>query len=224
MIRPGKVEALVLSRRKVGEGDRLLTIFTEPYGLLKVVAKGVRKIPSRRGGHVEPWTRIMSVISGTRGRYFLTGAEMIAEYPHVRTDVAIQEHVRWLTQAIVQLLEEQQPYQDIYTGFTQALSLLGELPETKRWLLEATLLLYILRCAGWPPRLTACHICGRPTPSEAIILDGTQGGWHCLTCHQGLAGTRYSVMPELLKVLRFLERRPEAALAVRLNPDQAHQL
>ena len=52
-----RVEAVVLRHSDWGEADRLLTLFTREMGKLRVVAKGVRKLRSRKAGHLEPFTR-----------------------------------------------------------------------------------------------------------------------------------------------------------------------
>ena len=48
-----KTEGVILSRRNFGESDRILTIFTRDHGKLTLLAKGVRRPKSRKGGHVE---------------------------------------------------------------------------------------------------------------------------------------------------------------------------
>jgi len=55
-----KTEGVILSRRSIGEADRLLTIFTRDNGKVTCIAKGVRRIKSRKGGHVEigTWCKV----------------------------------------------------------------------------------------------------------------------------------------------------------------------
>ena len=43
-----RAEAIVLKHHDWGEADRILTVFTREHGKLRVIAKGVRKIRSRR--------------------------------------------------------------------------------------------------------------------------------------------------------------------------------
>jgi DNA repair protein RecO (recombination protein O) len=45
-------EGIILKRRNLGETDRILTVFSRQYGKIKILAKGVRKINSRRSGHI----------------------------------------------------------------------------------------------------------------------------------------------------------------------------
>jgi len=48
-----KTEGIIIKRKNFGEADRILTIFTKNKGKISIVAKGVRKINSRRAPHIE---------------------------------------------------------------------------------------------------------------------------------------------------------------------------
>ena len=51
-----RVEAIVLHHTDWGEADRLLTLFTKSHGKLRAIAKSVRKMQSRKAGHLEPFS------------------------------------------------------------------------------------------------------------------------------------------------------------------------
>jgi DNA repair protein RecO (recombination protein O) len=48
-----RTDAIIIRQSDFGEADRLLTVFTPDLGKLRWLAKGVRKITSRKSGHVE---------------------------------------------------------------------------------------------------------------------------------------------------------------------------
>ena len=52
-----RVDAVVLRHSDWGEADRLLVMFTRELGKVRAIAKGVRKLRSRKAGHLEPFTR-----------------------------------------------------------------------------------------------------------------------------------------------------------------------
>ena len=56
MIRTYKVNAIVLARRNIGEADKLITLFTKEYGKKKVLAKGIRRVSSRRAPYLEQFS------------------------------------------------------------------------------------------------------------------------------------------------------------------------
>ena len=47
-------EAVVLRRHKLGEADRIVTLLTRHHGVVRAVAKGVRRTSSRFGARLEP--------------------------------------------------------------------------------------------------------------------------------------------------------------------------
>ncbi len=49
--------AIVLRQRRLGDADKILTLYTANFGKVDAVAKGVRKTRSRTAGHVEPLTQ-----------------------------------------------------------------------------------------------------------------------------------------------------------------------
>jgi hypothetical protein len=51
-----RVDAVVLRHSNYGEADRLLTVYTREQGKMRILAKGARKIASRKAGHIEPFT------------------------------------------------------------------------------------------------------------------------------------------------------------------------
>lgn len=63
-----KTNCLIIKRQNVLEADRLLTVITEDYGKLKVVAKSSRKINSKLAGHLEPFT--LSALNIVEGKNF----------------------------------------------------------------------------------------------------------------------------------------------------------
>ena len=56
--RTSRTLAVVTSRFRLGEADRVLTLLSPDRGKFKAIAKGVRKPTSRLGGGVEPFAEL----------------------------------------------------------------------------------------------------------------------------------------------------------------------
>ena len=67
-MRTSKVSAIILKRLNYGESDRILTLFTQEQGKLTAIAKGVRRITSRRAPHLEPLNEVSLTLH--RGKNF----------------------------------------------------------------------------------------------------------------------------------------------------------
>lgn len=46
-------KAIILGHKNIGEADKFVFLYTEKFGKIKAVAKGSRKITSRKTGHLE---------------------------------------------------------------------------------------------------------------------------------------------------------------------------
>ncbi len=219
-----KVQALVLARRSLGEADRLVTLFTREAGLMRVLAKGVRKIPSRRGGHLEPFTKILAIVNASRDWQYLAHAETLDYFPRLRADGVSLKTAEQLGKLLLGVMGEGQANTAL---FDHLQSVWQELPRrafAKQVLMEITAALVILLVAGLGPNLSSCQRCGRGAPEDALVLDGQEGGWHCLTCHGALSGARMSLPPRLLKVLKYILAKPEYALRLKLSNEEGAQL
>ena len=61
-----RAEAVVLRHADWGEADRILTLYTREQGKVRAVAKGARKMRSRKAGHLEPFTHITLQLARAR--------------------------------------------------------------------------------------------------------------------------------------------------------------
>ncbi len=62
-----RVEAVVIRHADWGEADRMLTLYTRERGKVRAIAKGARRIKSRKAGHLEPFTRVTLQLAKGRG-------------------------------------------------------------------------------------------------------------------------------------------------------------
>src|SRR5512145_916664 len=85
--RSQRVEAVVLRHSNWGEADRMLTLFTRELGKLRVVAKGARRVRSRKAGHLEPFTRVALMLARGRDLWIVTQAETVDAYLPLRENL-----------------------------------------------------------------------------------------------------------------------------------------
>src|SRR4030042_4626425 len=82
-----KTEAIVLRQRKLGEADKIVTLFTPNYGKLEAVAKGVRRPKSRLAGHLEVLTYTSAMLAQGRNLDVVTQAQVIESFAPLRDDL-----------------------------------------------------------------------------------------------------------------------------------------
>ncbi len=79
-----KDTGFVVRRINLGEADRFVTIFTKNNGKVEVLAKGVRKITSRRSSQIELLNLIRFNSIRTSKNFILTEVDLVDSYDESR--------------------------------------------------------------------------------------------------------------------------------------------
>ena len=129
-MRSYKTEGIIIKRKDFGEADRILTVLTKNQGKIKIVAKGVRKISSRRSSHVELLN--LSILTIHDGKMpILTEAETIKHYSILKNDLEKCGFAFYVCELIDGLLAEYQENRGAFNLMQDALDRLQT--ETKPW-------------------------------------------------------------------------------------------
>lgn len=123
-----KVEGIILRRRNFGEADRILTVFSLQRGKISVLAKGVRRITSRRAGSVELLNRVSMYLHQGRGMPILTEAESLQTYPKLKEDLTLSTYAFHIIELIDKMTAENQENRILYQYLVEVLNRLSANP------------------------------------------------------------------------------------------------
>ena len=126
---PGfKDEGIVLKRRDFGEADRLLTILTRSHGKLTVLAKGVRRITSRRAGNVELLNQVVMYLHKGKNFSILTEATALDTFSKLKGDLTLSTYAYHLIELMDKLTAEGQENKKVYDLFAEVLKTFSKNP------------------------------------------------------------------------------------------------
>jgi DNA repair protein RecO (recombination protein O) len=108
------VEGIVLKRRSSGEADRILTIFTKQYGKLRVSAKGIRRIASRRAGHLEIFNHVILTLHQGHAIDIVTEAQCVFRSGDFSLDAANIGYAYCLCELVDQFMPEKQEHRNVF--------------------------------------------------------------------------------------------------------------
>lgn len=214
-----KTEALVLKRIDLGEADRILTILTPHFGKLRVVAKGVRRMPSRLAGHVELFTRSAMLLAKARNLDIVTQSETLDAYRALHEDLPRIAHASYAAELLDALTPDALENYPVHKLAVETFGLISEEPNSTRALrwFEMQLLGYM----GYAPELQRCVVCRGELAAITNAFSPVQGGVVCESCHRPGVGRDLSV--NALKLLRLMQRSPYSALARMRIDDDLHE-
>lgn len=216
-----KVEALVFFRKNMGEADRMVTFFTKEYGLVRAIAKGVRKIPSSRGGHLEPLTKVSVLLNESKAGVYVGSVETEEYFKNLHADMDATARVRRILYAFMKFFDTGQGLPQMFDALEVSWKTFPELPVRKRRLIESALYLQTMQLAGVLPELSACAECGVPKTEDSVVISFGEGIWRCLSCHPTLQDTTHSLSPRQFSVLRYLAVQPGHASRIAVTDEEA---
>lgn len=212
-----RVDAVVLRHSDWGEADRLLWLFTQEMGKVRVLAKGARKIRSRKAGHLEPFMRVHLLLAKGREILLVTQAETIEAYLPLHEDLEGITYASYAVELLDRFTYEEGENRPLYQLLVDTLSRLSQMPEK-----DMVIRYYELRLldlVGFRPQLFHCLGCDEEIRPQAQYFSAQEGGILCPKCGANAIGV-HPISMQALKYLRHYQRSkfPEAKKA-RLNPE-----
>ena len=150
-----------------GEADRLLTIFSPDYGLIRAIAPSARKPKSSLRGRTEVFVVNHFLIATGKSLDRIMQADTQQSFPRLGRDVCKLAAGQYLIEVILALAIEDNAQAQLYGLFTEHLRRLAEesQPETLYGHL-AQGLFHCLALEGFAPQLHRCAFSGeRITPN-----------------------------------------------------------
>jgi DNA repair protein RecO (recombination protein O) len=215
-------EAIVLRHSDWGEADRLLWLYTRQKGKLRALAKGVRKIRSRKAGHLEPFTRVTLLLARGRDFFIVTQAETVDPHLRVHEDLKRLGYASYIVELLDRFTYEEDENPGLYRLLADTLARLNT--ETDPMVPVRYYEIRLLDQLGYRPQLFHCLNCHSEIQPVDQFISFSQGGVLCPKCGSQ-APEASPIAVDILKYLRHYQRSayPEAARA-RLSTDLNYQI
>ncbi|HAV10505.1 MAG TPA: DNA repair protein RecO [Dehalococcoidia bacterium] len=221
-LRVYQTEAIVIKRVKLGEADRILTLYTPEKGKIKAVAKGTRRPISKLGGHVELLTHSQLLIARGRNLDIITQAQTINCFMPIKNDLNRLSQGLYCAELVDVFAAERIESAETFHLLRDTLE---RLANSKTGAIALRYFeLQLLNYLGYRPQLQSCTLCNRAIQSDINYFSSCQGGIICSQCiHEEIASRRLSL--NALKVLRLWQNCDYAtAIKININEELAKEL
>ncbi len=162
-----QTEAIIIKKTKLGEADRILTLYTPHLGKLQAVAKGVRRPRSKLSGHLELLTH--SQVSLARGRNLDTiiGSQTINSFLPLKSDLELGAYALYATELINQFTVDHIENYPLFQLLLETMEQLCQANDNE--LVLRYFELHLLDRVGYRPQLQQCVSCHLPLQPTPII-------------------------------------------------------
>jgi DNA repair protein RecO (recombination protein O) len=196
-----QTEAIIIKKIKLGEADRILTLYTTHPGKVRAVAKGVRRPRSKLSGHLELLTH--SMVSLTRGRNLDTiiGSQTINSFLTLKSDLELTSYALYATELVDQFTADNVENPPLFQLLLETMKRLCQGGDNE--LVLRYFELHLLNLVGYRPQLQQCVSCKSALESTINSFCPGAGGMLCPNCRQHKL--TYSISVNGQKMLRILQ-------------------
>jgi len=199
-------EGLILKAQSHSEADRIYTIYTKKAGKIRVVAKGVRKISSRRSGNLDS----LNLVSFAYSKYgtfpILTEVSVLNSFTVLKKDLEKVRYGYEILELVDKFLVEEDEHIEIYNLLVETLQNLNRLKDGGRKLALLNFKAKLLGFLGYDPVLNFCVSCYRDFDGtwDYASFSNSMGGIGCDQCAKKGEGAIGFGSLSILVVLRNL--------------------
>ena len=142
-------EGIVLARRDYGEADRILAVYSKLHGRVSLIAKGARRLRSKKRGHIEVFNIInFQAISG-RGLGIMTEAVVVDDFSDFKKNLKKVSLAYYFMEVVGKITHEGEANTGVYNLLKSSLENLKNTKELKK--LRLDFILKLLTTMGyWP--------------------------------------------------------------------------
>jgi len=219
---PVKSRAIVLRTHRLRETSGVIVCYTEAYGKVRLVAKGVRKGGGRLGAALEPFvvSGVVFYLRDGRDLSLVSNAEIMREFPSLRRDPLRMGYAAVALELVERLVPDRDPDAALFALLEKAL---GDIDGAPGGRLDPILWDFELAVAerlGYEPVLAPCTLCGEPGRPDAGFAPSV-GGVVCVECARARSVPSLARGPAAGLLLRFARDRKSGRLSLWDLPPEA---
>ena len=198
-----QTEAIVIKKIKLGEADRILTLYTPDYGKLEAVAKGVRRPKSKMAGHLELLTHSQIRLARGRNLDTIIGSQTIESFMTLKNDLWLTTYGLYAGELVSQFTVVHVSHPSIFRLLLETLQQLSQAanPELTLRYFE----LQLLDLSGYRPQLQECVACHVELKPVVNVFCSSAGGILCPEC-KNEQPVSFPITVDALKVLRLMQK------------------
>ena len=179
-----ETEAIVLRTYKLAEADKITVFLSQNSGVMRGVARGARRLKSKFGAALEPFTLISLSYFEKEGQELVAirQAEILRSYFELSKNTEIVVALEYIGGLILEFTPPHEPNEKIFRMIRACIEAIASAPENIRHITRYCEI-WLLKLAGFLPDLRACVKCEKPLcEGRGKAYLGTDGALRCDDC------------------------------------------
>jgi DNA repair protein RecO (recombination protein O) len=215
-----KSGAILLRSIDYRETSKIITAFTESYGKVQLIAKGVRNPKSRISAALQNLVHaeIVFYMRETQDLYLVKDATVVDFFENITGDLTRFAYASVIADFLYTLLATEQVSR---TLFQYSLFMLKNINNVSKKKLPALLVRYLLKASsiiGFRMELNSCAACAKQHPT-AVFFSHDTGGIICESCRH-IDPQAFKLLPLLHRFLKASEQQEQDSRYPAMKPSE----
>ncbi|HJR07214.1 MAG TPA: DNA repair protein RecO [Pyrinomonadaceae bacterium] len=179
-----ETEAIVLRTYKLAEADKIIVFLSQHSGVMRGVARGARRLKSKFGASLEPFTHISLSYFEKEGQELVSirQAEILRSYFELSRNTEVVNALEYLAGLILEFTPPHEPNEKIFRMFRACLEATSTAPGDLRQITRYCEV-WLLKLAGFLPGLSSCVNCKKIFGENNLkTYLGIDGALRCDSC------------------------------------------
>lgn len=205
-------QALVLKSYNLSEADRIVVFFTREYGTVRGVAKGAKRLMSRFGSTLEPFSTVNLIYFQKEERELVSiqQVELVQSRFDIASDPAFMETFSYIGDLLIEFAPPHDADEKLYRMVTACMTAAAEHGDLAA--IRLYFELWLLRLSGYLPNWSSCEVCSREitTDQTAYLVSGLH--LNCANCRK--ANAIGEIAPSDLEVFHNVQKLSPAEFVI----------
>lgn len=186
-----KTKGIVISAKDFKDSDKLVTIFSFDFGVIRARAKGVKKNKAKLAFAVQPFALIEFMLTEKEGFYTIINATSIDQFFDLTTDFDNYIFMLACLEVCEKTIKENNPEKNLFVSLLSAFNAVcygsaNSMVVFVKFMLEA------LKVLGYGIELESCACCGEELNLKVKVFSYEYNGLLCPRCANKCDGLELS--------------------------------
>ncbi|HKC65559.1 MAG TPA: DNA repair protein RecO [Pyrinomonadaceae bacterium] len=180
-----ETEAIILRTYNLAEADKIVVCLTRDFGVVRAVARGARRLKSRFGAGLEPFTIVAMAYYEKEGRELvsLRQAEILKSFFSLARSAEVVSALAYISELVIEFAPPNEPNEKIFRMIRAILLALAQAPADVSSLVRY-FEVWILKLSGFFPDIYRCADCGNRFGDQSAIFFSSEFRPLCALCSQ----------------------------------------
>lgn len=199
-----KTDAIVIREQEIGEADKLFTLYTEKFGKIEVLGKGIRKIKAKLKGGLQILNYISLEFVKGKNFFIATDAVLKDDFFEMKKEIKTFRMGLYICALLSNLIKGEEKDEKIWKLSVETLNNLQPTVD----ILYLALRYFewnILSYMGFRPELYHCIFCRGKVRNGKFHFSAKGGGLVCKECYErNVKDNLKKISSDTIKILRLV--------------------